>query len=117
MSPSSPGLVIVGARYGPKEYDDDAVKGLDIDVTIPLQALVNNSQLYIPGGRSKVCSGPPLFVSLHFLCFSRDCLAAPGTTVADTGAAVGNPNKNKTCYKCQQEGHVCVSAAHLATLY
>ncbi|TBU63255.1 hypothetical protein BD310DRAFT_973800 [Dichomitus squalens] len=36
----------------------------------------------------------------------RDCLAAPGTTVADTGAPVGNPNKNKTCYKCQQEGHI-----------
>jgi hypothetical protein len=34
---------------------------------------------------------------------SRDCLAAPGTTI-DSG--VGNPNKNKTCYKCQQEGHV-----------
>ncbi|CCL98271.1 uncharacterized protein FIBRA_00265 [Fibroporia radiculosa] len=39
--------------------------------------------------------------------FDRDCLAAPGTTVADgTPAAVGNPNKNKTCYKCQQEGHI-----------
>ncbi|RDX53763.1 hypothetical protein OH76DRAFT_1415862 [Lentinus brumalis] len=37
---------------------------------------------------------------------ARDCLAAPGTTVADTGAPVGNPNKNKTCYKCQQEGHI-----------
>ena len=40
--------------------------------------------------------------------FLRDCLAAPGTTVTDgagTGT-VGNPNKNKTCYKCQQEGHV-----------
>ncbi|KAI0751114.1 hypothetical protein C8Q80DRAFT_1155647 [Daedaleopsis nitida] len=42
------------------------------------------------------------------ICFAtcRDCLAAPGTTVADTGAPVGNPNKNKTCYKCQQEGHI-----------
>lgn len=39
----------------------------------------------------------------------RDCLAAPGTTLAEsTGSgAVGNPNKNKTCYKCHQEGHVC----------
>ena len=38
----------------------------------------------------------------------RDCLAAPGTTVADGAApsGTGNPNKNKTCYKCQQEGHV-----------
>ena len=41
-------------------------------------------------------------------CLLRDCLAAPGTTV-DTPVAVGNPNKNKTCYKCQQEGHVRVS--------
>ncbi|KAI0797043.1 hypothetical protein C8Q75DRAFT_729847 [Abortiporus biennis] len=39
---------------------------------------------------------------------ARDCLAAPGTTVADTtaNAGGGNPNKNKTCYKCQQEGHI-----------
>ncbi|KIP02137.1 hypothetical protein PHLGIDRAFT_130897 [Phlebiopsis gigantea 11061_1 CR5-6] len=50
---SRDGLVIVDARYGPTEYGDDAVQGLDVDVTIPLQALVNNSQLYIPGGRSK----------------------------------------------------------------
>ncbi|OJT12571.1 hypothetical protein TRAPUB_10895 [Trametes pubescens] len=35
---------------------------------------------------------------------ARDCLAPPGTT-AETGVHVGNPNKNKTCYKCQQEGH------------
>lgn len=69
-SSSRPGLVIVDARYGPTEYGDDAVEGLDVDVTIPLQALVNNSQLYIPGGRSKVSSGPPLFVSFHFGCFS-----------------------------------------------
>lgn len=39
---------------------------------------------------------------------ARDCLAPPGATVADgvTGVPVGNPNKNKTCYKCQQEGHI-----------
>ncbi|KAI0832756.1 hypothetical protein BC628DRAFT_348835 [Trametes gibbosa] len=36
---------------------------------------------------------------------ARDCLAPPGTA-AETGVHVGNPNKNKTCYKCQQEGHV-----------
>jgi hypothetical protein len=35
---------------------------------------------------------------------SRDCLAAPGSTV--DSAVAPNPNKNKTCYKCQQEGHV-----------
>ncbi|GJE93752.1 DnaJ and DUF3395 domain-containing protein [Phanerochaete sordida] len=50
---SKDGLVIVEARYGPIDQDDESTKGLDIDVTIPLQALVNNSQLYIPGGRSK----------------------------------------------------------------
>jgi hypothetical protein len=40
---------------------------------------------------------------------ARDCLAAPGTTMNDsipTGPAAGNLNKSKTCYKCQQEGHV-----------
>jgi len=50
---SKDGLVIVEARYGPTDQDDESTKGLDIDVTIPLQALINNSQLYIPGGRSK----------------------------------------------------------------
>lgn len=50
-----PGLIITDAKYGPAEVDDVA-KGLDIDVTIPLQVLVNNSQLYIPGRRSKVRS-------------------------------------------------------------
>ncbi|TFK43567.1 hypothetical protein BDQ12DRAFT_675186 [Crucibulum laeve] len=39
---------------------------------------------------------------------ARDCLAAPGTTMNDipTGPAAGNINKSKTCYKCQQEGHI-----------
>ncbi|KAJ3510617.1 hypothetical protein NLJ89_g4565 [Agrocybe chaxingu] len=39
---------------------------------------------------------------------ARDCLAAPGTIAHDnvpTGPAAANINKNKTCYKCQQEGH------------
>ncbi|KAL1739010.1 hypothetical protein HDZ31DRAFT_50075 [Schizophyllum fasciatum] len=38
---------------------------------------------------------------------ARDCLAS-GTTfeTAPTGPAM---NRNKTCYKCQQEGHVCVT--------
>lgn len=50
------GLVILSAQYGPASAfsargvsDDEAV----IDVTIPLQALVQNSKLYIPGGRNK----------------------------------------------------------------
>ncbi|KAI0790406.1 hypothetical protein C8Q75DRAFT_114809 [Abortiporus biennis] len=47
------GLVILEAWYGPAERDDDT-EGLDLNVTIPLQALVNKSQLYIPGRRSKV---------------------------------------------------------------
>ncbi|EKM57036.1 uncharacterized protein PHACADRAFT_254555 [Phanerochaete carnosa HHB-10118-sp] len=50
---SKDGLVIVEARYGPADQNDESTKGLDVDVTVPLQALVNNSQLYIPGGRSK----------------------------------------------------------------
>lgn len=43
------------------------------------------------------------------MMIARDCLAAPGTTMNDslpTGPAAGNLNKSKTCYKCQQEGHV-----------
>ncbi|KAF8915911.1 hypothetical protein CPB85DRAFT_1251250 [Mucidula mucida] len=32
----------------------------------------------------------------------RDCLATPGTLSEGAMAA----NKNKTCYKCQQEGHI-----------
>ena len=56
------GLVILDARYGPSERGDDA-EGLDVDVTVPLQALVNASQLHIPGKRSKVRTplpSPPL---------------------------------------------------------
>ena len=47
------GLVILDARYGPSERGEGA-EGLDVDVTIPVRALVNSSQLYIPGRRSKV---------------------------------------------------------------
>lgn len=47
------GLVILDARYGPSEQDE-GTEGLDVDVTVPMQALVNSSQLYIPGKRSKV---------------------------------------------------------------
>ncbi|KAM5532138.1 hypothetical protein V8D89_014163 [Ganoderma adspersum] len=46
------GLVILDARYGPSEQDE-GTEGLDVDVTIPMQALVNSGQLYIPGKRSK----------------------------------------------------------------
>lgn len=56
------------------------------------------------------CSYRRLASLLH-ASFSRDCLAAPGTTVSEqvvvqNGLGAGNPNKNKICYKCQQEGHV-----------
>ncbi|KAI0787182.1 hypothetical protein BC629DRAFT_1288392 [Irpex lacteus] len=53
----------------------------------------------IPPVKCYRCGGPN-----HM---ARDCLAAPGTTIVD-GAPVApaNPNRNKTCYKCQQEGHV-----------
>lgn len=45
--------MILEAWYGPAERDSDS-EGLDLNVTIPVQALVNKSQLYIPGRRSKV---------------------------------------------------------------
>ncbi|KAH9849605.1 DnaJ-domain-containing protein [Lenzites betulinus] len=46
------GLVVLEARYGPSEQDE-GTDGLEVDVTVPVQALVNASQLYIPGKRSK----------------------------------------------------------------
>lgn len=58
----SVGLVIEEARYGPAGHGEEQARQLDIDVTVPLQALVHNSQLYIPGGRSKVSSRPALFI-------------------------------------------------------
>ncbi|TDL24635.1 DnaJ-domain-containing protein [Rickenella mellea] len=47
------GLVILHAVYVPVEARDQPVLGLSVDVTIPLQALVHNAQLYIPGNRPK----------------------------------------------------------------
>ncbi|KAG9096523.1 hypothetical protein FRC06_008565 [Ceratobasidium sp. 370] len=44
------GLIILEARYGPSKETDSSES---IDVTVPLQLLVNGSQLSIPGGRSK----------------------------------------------------------------
>ncbi|KAF8136952.1 hypothetical protein EV363DRAFT_1394542 [Boletus edulis] len=40
------GLVILEATYGPTAVDEDTA-GLHVDVTIPLQALVHKSQLYV----------------------------------------------------------------------
>ncbi|CCO29493.1 DnaJ homolog subfamily C member 11 [Rhizoctonia solani AG-1 IB] len=48
---TSDGLIISEARYGPAKFIDD--KNRTIDVSVPLQLLVNGSQLVIPGGRSK----------------------------------------------------------------
>jgi len=46
------GLVIIEAVYGNLQAAPEL--GLFTDVTIPVQALVNNSQLSMPGGHSKV---------------------------------------------------------------
>lgn len=46
------GLVIIEAVYGNLQAALEL--GLVTDVTIPVQALVNNSQLSMPGGHSKV---------------------------------------------------------------
>jgi hypothetical protein len=47
------GLVVLEASYGPTDPDPEA-RALIVDVTVPIQALVHKSQLYIPGHRSKV---------------------------------------------------------------
>lgn len=50
------GLVVLSAQYGPSSaFSSKGVKQDEavIDVTIPIQALVQNSKLYIPGGRNK----------------------------------------------------------------
>ena len=63
-SPAVPlpaGLVVLRASYGPASLDLAAeatahVRDDVADVTIPVQALVHNSQLDIPGGHPKVRS-------------------------------------------------------------
>jgi hypothetical protein len=47
------GLVVLEATYGPIDRDEDA-HDLILDVTVPLQALVHHSQLYIAGHQTKV---------------------------------------------------------------
>ena len=52
----------------------------------------------------------------------RDCLAAPGTTVADqtvVSNGVAPSNKDKICYKCSQQGHVRngIVTTHVLTLF
>ena len=53
-SNTSLGLVILEVSYYPHEGNGDAIRELAVDVTTPVQALVHNGQLYIPGGRPKV---------------------------------------------------------------
>lgn len=62
------------ATYGPTVVDNDTV-GLDVDVTIPLQALVQKSQLYVSNKVPKVTDG-------NVLEFSRGtyCLLVVGYT-------------------------------------
>lgn len=50
------GLVIEEAMYGAAEADE-AARNLSLNVTTPVQALVRNSQLYIPGGTKSVLQG------------------------------------------------------------
>lgn len=53
------GLVILEATYGPTSVGNETA-GLDVDVTIPLQALVHNSQLYVSNKIPKVIFGNAL---------------------------------------------------------
>ncbi|KAG6812211.1 hypothetical protein H0H92_003947 [Tricholoma furcatifolium] len=46
------GLVITEATWG-CFYEEDAAKDLYVDVTVPLQALVRKSQVFVPSDRSK----------------------------------------------------------------
>jgi DnaJ family protein C protein 11 len=56
-------LIIISAHYGlASAFTDRGLRDKDeeevvVDVTTPVQALVMESKLYIPGGRAKV-SGP-----------------------------------------------------------
>ena len=57
------GLVIEEAIYGPSDEDEET-KDLVVDVTVAMQALVNNSQLHIPARRSKVGSAFGLVIRI-----------------------------------------------------
>lgn len=65
------------ATYGPTIVDDETAD-LDVDVTIPLQALVHNSQLYVSTKVPKViiwkCSGTAI-------CNGADCFVAGYTGI------------------------------------
>ncbi|KXN89143.1 Chaperone protein dnaJ 13, partial [Leucoagaricus sp. SymC.cos] len=53
---SKQGLVILEASYGPMA-EKERVQDLTLDVTIPLQALVRNSQLFIARGEESTVNG------------------------------------------------------------
>ncbi|KAJ7487766.1 hypothetical protein FB451DRAFT_1025706, partial [Mycena latifolia] len=67
------GLVIVEATYGAMENVEREL-GLSWDVTIPLQALVRGSQLYVSGRHPKV--SPHHIVLIHRICNSRRLIQA-----------------------------------------
>lgn len=58
--------------YGAAEMDD-AAENIWLDVTTPMQALVHNSQLHIPGGDTKVMDEP---LSYPILCWFHDFLTS-----------------------------------------
>lgn len=58
--------------YGAAEMDDTA-ENIWLDVTTPMQALVHNSQLHIPGGDTKVMDEP---LSYPILCWFHDFLTS-----------------------------------------
>lgn len=61
--------MIEEATYGPSDEDEET-KDLVVDVTVAMQALVNNSQLHIPARRSKVGSTLVLVVRVFPLLTS-----------------------------------------------
>jgi DnaJ family protein C protein 11 len=64
----SSGLIIVSAHYGrgsaftDRGLRDNGQEEVVMDVTVPVQALVIESRLYIPGGRGKVSQFYSIFV-------------------------------------------------------
>ena len=87
------GLVISNAQYGPAEADD-AAEGLTIDVTVPIQALVSKSQLYIPGRRSKVRLRPR---KCYFVTFARDALCSQRIHLCFGSRLLGTINRRGLC--------------------
>lgn len=76
--PLPAGLVVLRASYGPASPDLAAgltahVRDDVADVTIPIQALVHNSQLHIPGGHPKVRFHLLTLLPLYFSSFPLGC--------------------------------------------